>query len=152
MFCDESRLPGGADNLHLCDSNSRHMMVPTRNISNGATVQYLHLPSRTFSFLKRHVTMFIPTGKFTSSGSSHEGKQDFLDGGCSGWVEWTTILYHLLCYLYGPQPSSLCPSDITAERVCTWKATALPSYQWLFVRAKAVLLRLSQNRVESRAP
>lgn len=77
-----------------CDSNSRHMTVPTRNVSNGATAQYLHLSSRTFFLLKRHVTVFIPSGKFTSSGSSQEGKQDFLDGGCTGWVESTTILDH----------------------------------------------------------
>lgn len=109
MSCDESRLPGGAANLRSCDSNSRHMTVPTRNISNGATAQCLHLPSRTFFLLKRHVTMFIPSGKFTSSGSSQEGKQDFLDGGCTGWVESTTILYHLLCHWCGPQPASLGP-------------------------------------------
>lgn len=118
MSCDESRLPGGAANLRLSDSNSRHMTVPTRNISNGATAQCLHLPSRTFFLLKRHVTMFIPSGKFTSSGSSQEGKQDFLDGGCTGWVESTTILYHSLCYWCGlsaclPEPFS----DIAAEWV-----------------------------------
>lgn len=57
-------------------------------------LQYLHLPSRTFFLLKRHVTVFIPSGKFTSSGSSQEGKQDFLDGDCTGWVESTTVLDH----------------------------------------------------------
>lgn len=115
MSCDESRLPGGAANLRSCDSNSRHMTVPTRNISNGATAQCLHLPSRTFFLLKRHVTMFIPSGKFTSSGSSQEGKQDFLDGGCTGWVESTISFTLLLVW-----PSACLPgpfSDIAAEWV-----------------------------------
>lgn len=125
---------------------------------------YIYIPEHSFS-LKSHVTMFIPSGKFTSSGSSHECKQDFLDGGCPGWVGSTTILYHLLCCLCGcvptwhwylpegpPQPKALLPlplSDTRTGQVCTWKATAIHECQHSWWKAQAVLLRFSQNWTES---
>lgn len=134
MFCDEIVFLE-KQLILTCMTLTPDTILPTKNISTRAAAQYLHLPSRTFFFLKSHVTMFIPSGKFTSSGSSHECKQDFLDGGCSGWMGSTTILYHRLCCWdrlcdsiptqYLPEgPSSCAPSRTITEQVWARKAIA----------------------------
>lgn len=155
MFCDEISFL--EEQLILTRTTlTPDTILPTRNISTRAAAQYLHLPSRTFFSLKSHVTMFIPSGKFTSSGSSQECKQDFLDGGCSGWMGSTMILYHQLCCWdrlcdsiptqYLPEgPPSCAPSRHHNRTSVGPQSNSYPRRAALLVRAEAVLFRFSQD-------
>lgn len=143
MFCDEISFL--EEQLILTRTTlTPDTILPTRNISTRAAAQYLHLPSRTSFFLKSHMTMFIPSGKFTSSGSSHECKQDFLDGGCSGWMgqQRSSIVDFVACVTL-PQPNTylkvLLPvplSDTMTEQVWACKEIATQEEQrsWLKLR------------------
>lgn len=161
MFCDEISFL--EEQLLLTRMTlTPDTILPTRNISTRAAAQCLHLPSRTFFFLKSHMTMFIPSGKFTSSGSSQECKQDFLDGGCSGWMGSTTILYHRLGCLCDSIPPwhrelpegapSRAPSRHHGRTSVGPQSNSYPWRTALLARAETVLCRFSQDWTESAKP